>query len=176
MISEPSVFWALLIAVSVYDVEKHRIPNKILILFLFVYFLSMFNRSYTFDVFLMSFVGFVVFFCFGLLLYFLRAMSAGDVKLLGIVGMYLGWGQLLDASYFILLSSGVIGTFYLLYNFANSNNLSIKGYFENKLIVLGGVAPVLDESASLHARYSNKVTMPFAPSVVMGLAMYSYFT
>ncbi|MFA0464849.1 prepilin peptidase, partial [Vibrio sp. 10N.261.45.F1] len=24
--------------------------------------------------------------------------------------------------------------------------------------------------------YSNKVTMPFAPSVVIGLAMYSYFT
>ncbi|MFA0350897.1 prepilin peptidase, partial [Vibrio sp. 10N.222.55.C6] len=102
----------------------HRIPNKILILFLFVYFLSMFNRNYTFDAFLMSFVGFAVFFCFGLLLYFVRAMSAGDVKLLGIVGMYLGWGQLLDASYFILLSSGVIGTFYLLYNFSNSNSLS----------------------------------------------------
>ena len=176
MINEPSVFWALLIAVSVYDVEKHRIPNKILILFLFMYFLSMFNSNYNFDVFLTSLVGFVVFFCFGLLLYFLRAMSAGDVKLLGIVGMYLGWGQLLDASYFILLSAGVIGTFYLLYNFSNSNSLSIKGYFENKLIVLGGVAPVLNESTSLHARYSNKVTMPFAPSVVMGLAMYSYFT
>ncbi|MEZ9052889.1 hypothetical protein AB6E62_04560, partial [Vibrio sp. 10N.247.311.26] len=49
MINEPSVFWALLIAVSVYDVEKHRIPNKILILFLFFYFLSMFNSNYTFD-------------------------------------------------------------------------------------------------------------------------------
>ncbi|CDT40517.1 A24 family peptidase [Vibrio coralliirubri] len=176
MINEPSVFWALLIAVSVYDVEKHRIPNKILILFLFVYLLSMFNSNYTFDWFLMSLFGFVAFFCFGLLLYFLRAMSAGDVKLLGIVGMYLGWGQLLDASYFILLSSGVIGTFYLLYNFSNSSSLSIKGYFENKMLTLGGVAPVLDKSASLHARYSHKATMPFAPSVVIGLAMYSYFT
>ncbi|MEZ9541111.1 prepilin peptidase [Vibrio sp. 10N.286.48.C11] len=176
MINEPSVFWALLIAVSVYDVEKHRIPNKILVLFLFVYFLSMFNSNFTFDVFLMSLFGLGAFFCFGLLLYFVRAMSAGDVKLLGIVGMYLGWGQLLDASYFILLSSGVIGTFYLLYNFSNSSSLSIKGYFENKMIALGGVAPVLDKSSILHARYSNKATMPFAPSVVIGLAMYSYFT
>ncbi|MEZ9144350.1 prepilin peptidase [Vibrio sp. 10N.286.52.C3] len=176
MLNEPSVFWVLLIAVSVCDVEKHRIPNNMLILFLFVYFLSMFNRNYTFDVFLMSLVGFLVFFCFGLLLYFVRAMSAGDVKLLGIVGMYLGWGQLLDASYYILLSAGVIGTFYLLYNFANSSNFTVKDYFENKLIALGGVAPVIDKSASFHARYSNKVTMPFAPSVVMGLAMYSYFT
>ncbi|MDN3701125.1 prepilin peptidase [Vibrio artabrorum] len=176
MINEPSAFWALLIAVSVYDVEKHRIPNKILILFLFVYFLSMFDSNYTFDVFVMSLAGFVVLLVFGLFLYFMRAMSAGDAKLLGVVGMYLGWGQLLDASYFILLASGVIGAFYLLYNYANSNSLSVKGYFENKLIVLGGVAPVLDENSRLHARYSNKVTMPFAPSVVIGLAMYSYFT
>ncbi|MEZ8984477.1 hypothetical protein OAI_05885 [Vibrio cyclitrophicus FF160] len=176
MINEPSVFWALLIAVSVYDVDKHRIPNKILIMFIFLYLLSMFNSNYTLDVFLMSLSGAVVFFGAGLLLYFFRAMSAGDVKLLGIVGMYLGWGQLLDASYFILVSSGVIGAFYLLYNFSNSSSLSIKGYFENKLIVLGGAAPVVDKTAGLHIRYSNKVTMPFAPSVVIGLAMYSYFT
>ncbi|MDH5929715.1 A24 family peptidase [Vibrio splendidus] len=176
MINEPSVFWALLIAVSVCDVDKHRIPNKILIMFIFVYLLSMFNRNYTFDVFLMSLAGAVVFFCFGLLLYFVKAMSAGDVKLLGIVGMFLGWGQLIDASYFILISAGVIGTFYLLYDFSNSNSLSIKGYFENKLIMLGGVTPITDKGSAVHARYSNKVTMPFAPSVAIGLAMYSYFT
>ncbi|MEZ8854069.1 prepilin peptidase [Vibrio atlanticus] len=176
MINEPSVFLALLIAVSVYDVEKHRIPNKILILFFVFYFLSMFNSNYTFDSFLMSLFGSVVFFCFGLLFYFLRAMSAGDVKLLGVVGMYLGWGQLLDASYFILVSSGVVGVFYLLYNLSNSSCFSIKSYFENKIIVLGGAAPVIDKTANLHTRYSNKVTMPFAPSVVIGLAMYSYFT
>ncbi|PMM03336.1 hypothetical protein BCT63_15160 [Vibrio kanaloae] len=176
MINEPSVFWALLIAVSVYDVEKHRIPNEILIMFMFVYLLSMFNSDYTFGVFLMSLAGAVVFFCFGLLLYFVRAMSAGDVKLLGIVGMYLGWGQLIDASYFILLSAGVIGTFYLLYNFSNSYSLSIKGYFESKLIMLGGVSPVTEKGSVIHSRYSNKATMPFAPSIVIGLAMYSYFT
>ena len=28
----------------------------------------------------------------------------------------------------------------------------------------------------IHARYKEKITMPFAPSVVIGLAMYSYFT
>ncbi|MFA0607551.1 prepilin peptidase, partial [Vibrio sp. 10N.222.49.B4] len=66
--------------------------------------------------------------------------------------------------------------FYLLYNLSNSSCFSIKSYFENKIIVLGGAAPVIDKTANLHTRYSNKVTMPFAPSVVIGLAMYSYFT
>ncbi|CAH6901519.1 Prepilin peptidase [Vibrio chagasii] len=175
MINEPSAFWALLIAVSVYDVEKHRIPNKILILLLFVYFLSMFDSNYTLGFFLSSLAGFAVLFGFGLLLYFMRAMSAGDVKLLGVVGMYLGWGQILDASYFILLASGMIGSFYLLYNYANSSSVSIKGYLQNKLILLSGVSPVKDERTNFHNRYLNKVTMPFAPSVVIGLAMYSYF-
>lgn len=175
MINEPSAFWALLIAISVYDVEKHRIPNKILILLLFVYFLSMFDSNYTLGFFLSSLAGFAVLFGFGLLLYFMRAMSAGDVKLLGVVGMYLGWGQILDASYFILLASGMIGPFYLLYNYANSSSVSIKGYFQNKLILLSGVSPVKDERTNFHNRYLNKVTMPFAPSVVIGLAMYSYF-
>lgn len=176
MINEPSAFWALLIAISVYDVEKHRIPNKILFFLLFVYFLSMFDSNYTLDFFLSSLTGFVVLFGLGLLLYFMRAMSAGDVKLLGVVGMFLGWGQILDASYFILLASGMIGIFYLLYNYANSSSVSIKGYFQHKLILLSGVAPTKDKGASFHNRYSNKVTMPFAPSVVIGLAMYSYFT
>lgn len=61
MINEPSAFWALLIAVSVYDVEKHRIPNKILILFFFVYLLSMFDSNYTLGLFLTSLAGFVIF-------------------------------------------------------------------------------------------------------------------
>ncbi|MFA0192649.1 prepilin peptidase, partial [Vibrio lentus] len=102
MISESLVFWALLIIVSVYDVEKHRIPNKILILFLFLYFLSVLNSGFSLDALVASLIGALVLFCSGLILYFLRAMSAGDVKLLGVIGLYIGWGSLLDVSYYIL--------------------------------------------------------------------------
>ncbi|MCC5516231.1 prepilin peptidase [Vibrio splendidus] len=175
MISESLLFWALLIIVSVYDVEKHRIPNKILILFLFLYFLSVLNSGFSLDALVTSLIGGVVLFCSGLILYFLRAMSAGDVKLLGVIGLYIGWGSLLDVSYYILIAAGIIGTLYLLYNRANNSEITVRGYFEEKLMLVSGISPDIKGEPVVHSRYSNKVTMPFAPSVVIGLAMYSYF-
>ena len=176
MISESLVFWALLIIVSVYDVEKHRIPNKILILFLFLYFLSVLNSGFSLDALVASLIGALVLFCSGLILYFLRAMSAGDVKLLGVIGLYIGWGSLLDVSYYILIAAGIIGTLYLLYNRANNSEMTVRRYFEEKLMLVSGISPDIKGKPVVHSRYSNKVTMPFAPSVVIGLAMYSYFT
>ncbi|MEZ8124800.1 prepilin peptidase [Vibrio splendidus] len=176
MISESLLFWALLIIVSVYDVEKHRIPNKILILFLFLYFLSVLNSGFSLDALVSSLIGAVVLFCSGLILYFLRAMSAGDVKLLGVIGLYIGWGSLLDVSYYILIAAGIIGTLYLLYNRANNSEITVRRYFEEKLMLVSGISPDIKGEPVVHSRYSNKVTMPFAPSVVIGLAMYSYFT
>lgn len=176
MISESLVFWALLIIVSVYDVEKHRIPNKILILFLFLYFLSVLNSGFSLDALAASLIGALVLFCSGLILYFLRAMSAGDVKLLGVIGLYIGWGSLLDVSYYILIAAGIIGTLYLLYNRANNSEMTVRRYFEEKIMLVSGISPDIKGEPVVHSRYSNKVTMPFAPSVVIGLAMYSYFT
>ncbi|WP_454442282.1 A24 family peptidase [Vibrio bathopelagicus] len=176
MISESLVFWALLIIVSVYDVEKHRIPNKILILLLSLYFLSVLNNGISIDALVVSLTGAVVLFFSGLALYFLRAMSAGDVKLLGVIGLYIGWGSLLDVSYYILIASGIIGALYLLYNRANNSEMTVRKYFEEKLMLVSGISPDIKGEPVTHSRYSNKVTMPFAPSVVIGLAMYSYFT
>ncbi|NAZ91287.1 A24 family peptidase [Vibrio toranzoniae] len=176
MISESLVFWALLIIVSVYDVDKHRIPNKVLILFLLLYLFLMLNDGFSFYELVHSLTGAVVLFSLGLILYFLRAMSAGDVKFLGVIGLYVGWGSLLDVTYYILIASGVIGAFYLLYNRANNSEITVRRYLEEKLMFVSGISPNVNNESVVHSRYSNKVTMPFAPSVVIGLAMYSYFT
>ncbi|UPR57567.1 prepilin peptidase [Vibrio sp. ED004] len=176
MISESLVFWALLIIVSVYDVEKHRIPNKILILLLFLYFSSALNDGFSLDTLVTSLIGAIVLFLSGLVLYFLRAMSAGDVKLLGVIGLYVGWSSLLQVSYYILIAAGMIGILYLLYNRENNSEITVRRYFEEKLMLVSGISPHLKSEPVAHFRYSNKVTMPFAPSVVIGLAMYSYFT
>ena len=176
MISESLVFWVLLIIVSVYDVEKHRIPNKILILFLFLYLFSVLNNGLSIDTLVSSLIGGLVLFCSGLALYLLRAMSAGDVKLLGVMGLYIGWGSLLDASYYILIASGMIGILYLLYDRASNSEITVRKYCEEKIMSVSGISPNMKGEFVTHSRYSNKVTMPFAPSVVIGLAMYSYFS
>ncbi|MEZ9872194.1 MULTISPECIES: A24 family peptidase [Vibrio] len=176
MISESLVFWVLLVVVSVFDVKENRIPNKVLILFVLLYFIIAINSGLTWGLLGTSLVGAAVFFSSGLILYFLRAMSAGDVKFLGVIGLYVGWGNLLDITYYIIISAGIIAVFYLLYNRANSESLTVKGYFEEKLMLVSGMSTSTKTVSTVHSRYSNKVTMPFAPSVVIGFAMYSYFT
>ncbi|MEZ8722271.1 prepilin peptidase [Vibrio pomeroyi] len=175
MIFETLPFWGLVFLIAVYDVEKHRIPNKILILFLFLYLILMLTNDFTLNSLFLSLTGSAAFFSMGLFLYFLRAMSAGDVKLLAVIGLYIGWGSLLDVSYYILLASGMIGALYLLYNRANNGGMTVRRYYEEKLMLVSGIPPDTKGKAVVHSRYSNKVTMPFAPSVVIGLAMYSYF-
>ncbi|OED71276.1 hypothetical protein A143_05675 [Vibrio splendidus ZS-139] len=176
MISESLVFWVLLVVVSVFDIKENRIPNKVLILFILLYFILSINSGFTWGLLAISLAGSVAFFVSGLVLYFLRAMSAGDVKFLGVIGLYIGWGNLLDISYYIIIAAGIIAAFYLLYNRANSESLTVRSYFEEKLMLVSGVSTNTRNSSTAHSRYSNKVTMPFAPSVVIGLAMYSYFT
>ncbi|EAQ52909.1 MULTISPECIES: A24 family peptidase [Vibrio] len=176
MISESLVFWVLLIIVSVFDVKESRIPNKVLILFVLLYFILLINGGFSWDSLVISLMGAITLFFSGLFLYLLKAMSAGDVKFLGVIGLYVGWGNLLDTSYYILISSGIIATFYLLYNNANSESLTVRNYFEEKLMLVSGMSTRTKNLSTVHSRYSNKVTMPFAPSVVIGLAMYSYFT
>ncbi|MCG9545042.1 prepilin peptidase [Vibrio sp. Isolate33] len=175
MISESLVFWVLLVVVSVFDVKENRIPNKVLILFILLYFVLSINNGLTWGSLAISLAGSAAFFVSGLILYFLRAMSAGDVKFLGVIGLYVGWGNLVDISFYILIASGIIATFYLFHSRANSESLTVRGYFEEKLMLVSGISPITRKLSTVHSRYSNKVTMPFAPSVVIGLAMYSYF-
>jgi prepilin peptidase CpaA len=91
-------------------------------------------------------------------------MSAGDVKLLGVIGLIFGASSIVDVGYYILMSCGFIGTMYLFL------------YKVNSLQFQGCSLSINPVNNQVHARYKEKITMPFAPSVVIGLAMYSYFT
>ncbi|MEZ9185648.1 prepilin peptidase, partial [Vibrio splendidus] len=57
MISESLVFWMLLIVVSVFDVKENRIPNKVLILFILLFFILSINSGSTWDSLAISLVG-----------------------------------------------------------------------------------------------------------------------
>ncbi|GEM80155.1 hypothetical protein VSU01S_24000 [Vibrio superstes NBRC 103154] len=105
-------------------------------------------------------------------LFFVKAMSPGDVKLLGAIGFCVGLDNLVGSSTWIILSSGLIGVVFMIYNFSFLGiNNPMKLINEPKLftrINQGG-------KDTNPWRYGDKLTMPFAPSVTVGLALFYYF-
>ncbi|EEW05864.1 hypothetical protein SX4_0050 [Vibrio mimicus SX-4] len=101
-------------------------------------------------------------------------MSPGDVKLLGVVGMIVGWEAMGDAAYWITISAGMVAALFMLLHYAqNPDSLSqVVGRYSQQ--AMSGNIPIL---SSLQSRVSMqaKLTMPFAPAVVIGLAMFHYF-
>jgi prepilin peptidase CpaA len=175
MIDDFLPFWIILLIVAVCDVAQHRIPNRLLLLMIMLFLLQL-SIHFSFEQLRVSLTGGLALFLCGLLLYSVRAMSAGDVKLLGVVGLYIGWGNLQPLAYYITLSAGIVGVTYICHHCASHDGLGVKSYFEQKVISVTNISSNMEQAKpGIHSRYKDKVTMPFAPAVVIGLAMYSYF-
>ncbi|WP_261834874.1 prepilin peptidase [Vibrio ishigakensis] len=158
--------WTLIVVIAVEDLRHHRIPNVYLVLILGVSGLTLVSDNASP---LDNLFGFVAMFTIGMFLFLVRAMSPGDVKLLGVVGFVVGWPHVFPAAFWILLSSGLLGGLVVL------SNLSRQGV-ENPLLCLLDVRSVMESSRNdLHSVYGNKLTMPFAPAVALGLAIFYYF-
>ncbi|MFS1865900.1 prepilin peptidase [Vibrio breoganii] len=162
------ISWSIFIIIAIYDLREHRIPN--FLLFWLVGF--QLGDVLVHDSALLSnfLLGFISFFLIGLALYLVRAMSPGDVKLLGVVGFYIGFDGSASFFYYLLIASGVVATFCLLDNHSNGR--------PSMLCTLIGNTGLIKKSSyeMWHIRYGYKLVMPFAPSVVIGLALFYYFT
>ncbi|WP_029790386.1 MULTISPECIES: A24 family peptidase [Vibrio] len=173
-------FWVVMIMIAINDIRWHRIHNNLLILLLLFLVVKLLIPPIDYNEILYSMYGAIALFVFGLILFFLRAMSAGDVKLLFVVGAYVGWGNLVESSVYIVVAGGIVGSLYLFYSISQSGeqvSFLAKNYFFNRWI-LRGIESHKDKGSTnlhTHVRYKNNLTMPFAPSVVIGLAMFSYF-
>lgn len=153
--------WGLLIAIGVSDAQRHRIPNKYVLVLFLVVVASLISTPST-DWFDHVKGGVVTFFiCFGL--FMLRAMAGGDVKLLAVVGVWLGLSRIGDAMMWVILAGGIVGLFYAALHIAsNDKPLShqVRGYCLRK--------------ATPGFRHESHLVIPFAPVIVIGLAYYSY--
>lgn len=166
------LIWLGLFVISVSDAREHRIPNYML---LFVLCLSLIDKSLSatpMPLLFAALAGAGVMFICSFVLYCIRAMAPGDVKLLGVVGFIIGWGQLLDAAYWIGIATVVVGVFYALIRLAErpeSAKLTLTKY---SLIASG--AGAIDKGSS-DKQLADKLRMPFAPIVTIGLALQQYF-
>jgi prepilin peptidase CpaA len=101
-----AVLVALLVGAAVVDVREHRIPNALVFPGIAVALLLAHLPGGSLSG---SLAGIAVGLAMGLPLYWLRAMGAGDVKLLGMVGAFLGGSDTFAATLVIFAVGGVLG-------------------------------------------------------------------
>lgn len=171
-------FWAYLIWIgfvvtAVCDAREHRIPNLFLVIILGLCAVEKSLSVNPLDNLLWASVAGLCFFAGSLLLHLIGVMAPGDVKLLGVVGFWLGWGDLRGALFWIAVSSIAIGLLYALINRVGNGGSMKLLLTKYTMLVAYGTKTL--EPRKLRERVEQKLRMPFAPVVVIGLAMHQYF-
>ncbi|MDA0118940.1 A24 family peptidase [Vibrio sp. T11.5] len=169
------LIWIVLFAVAVSDAKEHRIPNALLLV---IMALVCINIIFTYQDFSLLFwsstTGLICFIC-ALLLYFLKVMAPGDVKLLGVIGFWLGTEHITQAIFWIAVSSIIVGLFYALLRVAESPDKAKALLNKYSLLAMHGQSASKLAGDSPRRKISDHYRMPFAPVVVLGIALYFYF-
>ncbi|BAC95427.1 hypothetical protein [Vibrio vulnificus YJ016] len=168
-----SLIWFCLLVVAVYDARDNRIPNAWLLPLTLLACLHWVAKGDFSQLFLAIGAG-VIYFSSGLVLFFLRAMSPGDVKLLGVVGVVIGWDAMGTVAYWITLSAGLVALFFMMLHYAQYPDSLQKLVGRYSFQAMSGQVPLLSVYPS-EVVVQGKLTMPFAPAVVIGLALFHYF-
>ncbi|CAK4066644.1 A24 family peptidase [Vibrio sp. 16] len=165
------VIWFILFIVAVSDAKEHRIPNALLLLTLIACVARMIVEPDLTPSWSAAATGFAVMFAGSLMLHLLRVMAPGDVKLLAVIGFWLGWGQLFDATLWIAATSIMVGLTYALVRVAGKEHKMREQLSRYKLLFAYGRAG----TKALEENSTEKLRMPFAPIVVIGVALHHYF-
>lgn len=163
----------LLLMASLEDVRSHRIPNVLVLsgILIGVVLNALLPAGLGFNSTVPGGIGWwaaleglgfgvAVF----LPVYLLRAMGAGDVKLMGMVGAFLGWGDVLGVVIATFIAGGVMALMVVLWS------RQLKGLLANiRLMLLGGLLkmnagglPVVDEVAVSVGK------LPYAVAITTG--------
>ncbi|CAH0541208.1 prepilin peptidase [Vibrio marisflavi] len=164
------LIWLVFITIAVFDAREHRIPNYALLLVLVTAIIHKAFSASPAPSLIEAFIGALFMFGFSFVFFMLRAMAPGDVKLLGVVGFVVGWHHLLDTAFWIAVSTVIVGSFYAVYRLAERPELAQTTMFKYSVIVSGKGRDLISNDVG-----ANKLRMPFAPIVVIGLALHQYF-
>jgi prepilin peptidase CpaA len=164
------ILMLLLTGAAVYDYRSHRIPNWVVLsgaLFGVIYNTALPPSPH--DNILFPLAGLGLGLLLFLPLYLVRAMGAGDVKLLAMVGAFLGPGETFHAALAIMIVGGVLSILFVLVRgtalrmFHNLASLFQLGF----LGAQGGPAPSLRITASASAG-----KLPYGVAIAIGTSGY----
>ncbi|MFA1562055.1 prepilin peptidase [Aliivibrio fischeri] len=161
--------WSVLFTIGIHDAKKNQIPNYWLLILISLSFIEWGISHSSLDILISKLAAGCLMFSISLLLYFIKAMSAGDVKLLGVIGFLVGLSQVQSVGYWIIIAAGGVGTFYALYNSIESPRMLGRANESKKL------SNNLGNKIKHKDVLVNRMVMPFAPAVVIGLALHFYF-
>ncbi|MBY7804549.1 A24 family peptidase [Vibrio fluvialis] len=176
----PVFAWCLLVIVGVSDAKEHRIPNALVMVLLVmsVMQLTMVALIETQPVNLADYIlGFALALVIGLILYILRVVSAGDVKLMAVLGVLIGNKGLIDYAFYVGIVILVVGPMYWALNRLHKEAIAWSKMYP--MSILGASVALYRSGEQLKNAVmttENLTYMPLAPILVIALAMQDYFS
>ena len=110
-----TLLFCLLLIAAYFDIRTFRIPNRLIVfgIVLGVLYRGLSPGEHLFFYYLLSMAGvFLVLIPF----YKLHAIGGGDVKLLSLCGLFMGWKSGISIALYALFFGGIISIFYLVYH------------------------------------------------------------
>lgn len=170
--------WGLLVMIGVFDARDHRIPNYLVIAVFSIAILELLVNYHPLIFFIIirdCFSSMMIFFAISFFIYCCRGMAAGDVKLISVIGFIIGQGSLIDYLQYTSWACVLIGSMYwMLNNLRRSDSSESKLKRPSSLNYLAPKVVLEHHSPRTINLYSviSTTHMPFAPILVIGLAMY----
>lgn len=172
------IFWIILIVIGVFDAREYRIPNYLIIfLFSISAVFTLFNSWPTDNLNATGghILGFFLTFFVGIAFYTLKVVAAGDVKLIAIIGLLVGYSGLYTFTMYLVFCCCFIGGMYWLLN-----RLMLSSFCPQKTTARSfkPTYSLDDYPSEFKSDFNTKTDiayMPFAPIIIVALAMYQYF-
>lgn len=164
------IIWGVLAVLVIYDAREHRIPNnwlKVLLVSILIQ-LTLIYGSF-FEIHYSHWLGMIVGFSVCFVLYLLRAMAAGDVKLIALICLMLGSQLIWQYFVALTLTGGFFACFYLALVVASERG-ELKTLLHNYISI--NVYGRLTRSGLKPLR----LDMPFAPAIVTSLLFLPYLS
>ncbi|MNZ77535.1 prepilin peptidase CpaA [Pseudomonas linyingensis] len=155
---------ALLLGAVIYDLVSHRLPNYYLLLGLLVGFAWQ-AWAYGWSGVISAGAGLLTGFALFVPLYVLGGMAAGDVKLMAVVGSFLGATGALWAGAYSLIVGSLLGILYLLY----------KGHL-GKLVVRYWAMAATRSRIAAEEGDAARHRFPYAIAIAAGTLLSLYWT